>query len=141
VFMGNSPPLIRAIIRPHVILSYPRFFTPTASRKLSHSSGIAVTRSVSKIPYARGLAALLHKLDTPAWRVFFVGVRYPERYSRWDFAAVAPPIEIVAAGREIYLRPLNARGKQLAKIFEPLLADQSALGEFRDRKMARCMGR
>ncbi|HEV1285546.1 MAG TPA: anthranilate synthase component I, partial [Bryobacteraceae bacterium] len=47
---------------------------------------------------------------------------YPERYSRWDIAAVAPPLEIVAAGREIVFRPLNDRGKTLNRILEPLLA-------------------
>jgi anthranilate synthase len=92
--------------------------------------GIAVTRSVSKIPFARGLSALMHKLDTQRGVYFSSGYEYPERYSRWDFAAVAPPMEIVAAGREIYLRPLNARGEKLAKIFEPLLADHPHWANF-----------
>jgi len=88
----------------------------------STPGGIAVTRSISKIPYNRGLSALLHKLDTQRGVYFSSGYEYPERYSRWDFAAVAPPMEIVAAGREIYFRPLNARGESLACILEPLLA-------------------
>ena len=64
----------------------------------STPSGIVVSRSVSKLPYGRGLPALLHKLDTQRGVYFSSGYEYPERYSRWDFAAVAPPLEIVAIG-------------------------------------------
>src|SRR5271155_1306994 len=85
--------------------------------------GISVTRSVSNISYSRGLSALLHKLDTQRGVYFSSGYEYPERYSRWDFAAVAPPLEVIAAGRRVDFRPLNKRGEMLARILEPLLAD------------------
>ncbi len=88
----------------------------------STPGGIAVTRSVSNISYNRGLSGLLRKLDTQRGVYFSSGYEYPERYSRWDFAAVAPLMEIVAAGREVYLRPLNKRGEALTRILEPLLA-------------------
>ncbi|HEV1287740.1 MAG TPA: anthranilate synthase component I, partial [Bryobacteraceae bacterium] len=84
--------------------------------------GISVARSISKISYARGLGGLLRKLDTQRGIYLSSGYEYPERYSRWDIAAVAPPLEIVAAGREIVFRPLNDRGKTLNRILEPLLA-------------------
>jgi len=84
--------------------------------------GISVARSISKVSYARGLAGLLKKLDTQRGIYLSSGYEYPERYSRWDIAAVAPPLEIVAAGREIVCRPLNDRGKTLNNILEPLLA-------------------
>jgi anthranilate synthase len=86
-------------------------------------SGIAVTRTVSKPPYARGLQSLLRKLDTQRGVYFSSGYEYPERFSRWDFAALAPPLEIVAAGRDIVFRPLNSRGEILNRLFEPLFAD------------------
>ena len=73
----------------------------------SSPSGIEVTRTVSKLPYARGLNALLRKLDTQRGVYFSSGYEYPERYARWDFTGVAPPLEIVAAGREIHFQPLN----------------------------------
>ncbi len=85
--------------------------------------GITVTRTISKAPYARGLKTLLKKLDTQRGVYFSSGYEYPERYARWDFAAVAPPMEIVAAGREVSFRPLNPRGEIIAKIIEPLLRD------------------
>ena len=84
--------------------------------------GIAVTRTISKVPYAKGLSALLRKLDTQRGLYLSSGYEYPERYSRWDIAAVAPPLEIVAAGREIVFRPLNERGQVLNRILEPVLA-------------------
>ncbi len=89
------------------------YFTP---------SGIGVTRTISKAPYSRGLRSLLKKLDTQRGVYFSSGYEYPERYARWDFAAVAPPLEIIAAGREIVFRPLNERGRIINRIFEPLLA-------------------
>lgn len=84
--------------------------------------GISVTRTISKVSYARGLSGLLRKLDTQRGLYLSSGYEYPERYSRWDIAAVAPPLEIVATGREIVFRPLNERGRTLNRILEPLLA-------------------
>src|SRR5579883_2207088 len=85
-------------------------------------SSITVSRTVSKVPYRRGLGALLRKLDTQRGVYFSSGYEYPERYSRWDFAGVAPPLEIVARGREVVFRALNERGKILNRLLEPLLA-------------------
>jgi anthranilate synthase len=92
------------------------------SESYSTPSGIAVTRTISKVPYTRGLQGLLRKLDTQRGVYFSSGYEYPERYARWDFAALAPPLEIVATGRDVILRPLNQRGELLNRIFEPLLA-------------------
>jgi anthranilate synthase len=85
-------------------------------------SGISVVRTISKISYARGLGGLLRKLDTQRGIYLSSGYEYPERYSRWDVAAVAPPLEIAAAGREIVFRALNDRGKTVNRILEPLLS-------------------
>jgi anthranilate synthase len=84
-------------------------------------SGIVVSRIVSKVPYQKGLKALLRKLDTQRGIYLSSGYEYPERYSRWDVAAVAPPLEIVAAGREIALQPLNERGEALNRMLEGVL--------------------
>ncbi len=84
--------------------------------------GISVERTLSKVSYARGLSGLLRKLDTQRGIYLSSGYEYPGRYSRWDVAAVAPPLEIVAAGQDIVFRPLNERGKTLNRILEPLLA-------------------
>jgi anthranilate synthase len=84
--------------------------------------GIVVDRTLSKVPYQRGLKALLRKLDTQRGIYLSSGYEYPERYSRWDVAAINPPLELIAAGREIVLRPLNERGSAINKMLAPILA-------------------
>src|SRR5271163_2890137 len=83
--------------------------------------GISVTRQTSSIPYQKGLGRLLDKLDRYRGIYLSSGYEYPERYSRWDVAAVRPPIEIVARGRHVDIHPLNARGEILNRILFPLL--------------------
>ncbi len=84
-------------------------------------SGITVVRRNSKIPYSRGLAGLLKKLDTTRGAYFSSGYEYPERYSRWDFASLAPPIELIGRGRTFEIRALNQRGEVLNQILGQLL--------------------
>jgi anthranilate synthase len=88
----------------------------------STASGISVTRTLSQVPYSRGLKALLKKMDTQRGIYLSSGYEFPGRYSRWDVGAVAPPIEIVAQGRDVIIRALNERGQILNKIWEPVLA-------------------
>lgn len=85
-------------------------------------SGIAVERTHSKIPFSRGLETLLHKLDAQRGIYLSSGYEFPGRYSRWDVAALAPPLEISARDREVVLAPLNPRGEILNRLLEPVLA-------------------
>jgi anthranilate synthase len=85
--------------------------------------GITVTRTNSKVPYARGLEHLLKQLDSKRGVYLSSGYEYPERYSRWDVASVAPALEIVARGRRLELRALNERGKALLCLLDPLMKD------------------
>jgi anthranilate synthase len=100
--------------------------------KLSYDTpgGITVTRVESGIPFHKGLKGLLHKLDRYRGIYLSSGYEYPERYSRWDVASIAPPLEIVAAGRQIDFRPLNSRGEVLNQILHPLLAGHPHWDEF-----------
>jgi anthranilate synthase len=81
-----------------------------------------VTRTISNVAYRRGLRGLLKKMDTERGIYLSSGYEFPGRYSRWDVGAVGPPLEIIARGRDITIRPLNARGRALALILEPVLA-------------------
>ncbi len=74
-------------------------------------AGILVERTFSKISYQRGLESLLRKLDTQRGIYLSSGYEFPGRYSRWDIASLAPPIEIAAQDREVSFRPLNDRGR------------------------------
>jgi len=87
----------------------------------STPSGILVERTFSKVAYEKGLRGLLHKLDTQRGIYLSSGYEYPERYSRWDVASVAPPLEIIAADRDIKLNPLNSRGEVINRLLEPVL--------------------
>src|SRR5438045_3888684 len=84
-------------------------------------SGIIVERSISRVPYHRGLRALLKRLDTQRGIYFSSGYEYPERYSRWDVAALAPPLEIIATGRDLGIRALNPRGTALIPMLDKVL--------------------
>lgn len=85
-------------------------------------SGIAVSRSTSKLPYSKGLVKWLRELDKKRGVFLSSGYEYPGRYSRWDFASVAPPIEIIARGRDMEFHALNERGKVLLALLADILA-------------------
>lgn len=87
------------------------------------ASGISVTRTASKVPFKRGLRALLRSLDRQRGVYLSSGYEYPGRYSRWDIASACPPLEIIGSGRSLEFRPLNDRGRVLVEIFRRFLAD------------------
>jgi anthranilate synthase len=91
--------------------------------KLRYTSphGITVTRTSSTLPYTRGLGHILKQLDTKRGAYLSSGYEYPERYSRWDMATVAPLLEIVGHGRTLTLRALNGRGQVLIRLLAPIL--------------------
>src|SRR4051794_31632204 len=89
--------------------------------KYSTRSGIEVTRSTSKIPYHRGLTKLLQSLDTRRGIYLSSGYEFPGRYSRWDFASLCPPLEVVAFGRHVEFRPWNQRGEVINQILFTVL--------------------
>jgi len=84
--------------------------------------GITVSRTTRRLSYDDGIDFLTDALDTKRGAYFSSGVEYPDRYTRWDFGFVDPPIEIVGRGREVTIRALNPRGVRLLKIFAPVLA-------------------
>src|SRR6476661_8143747 len=84
--------------------------------------GIAVTRTISKISYRKGLRHLLQELDHHRGIYLSSGYEFPGRYSRWDIASTCPPLEIVAYDRRVEFRPLNVRGQVLCQILLPILA-------------------
>jgi anthranilate synthase len=91
--------------------------------KYQTRSGVLVTRSASKVPFKRGLTKLLRDLDRKRGIYLSSGYEYPGRYSRWDIASIAPPLEIISFGRHIEFRPLDDRGEVINRIFYQLLED------------------
>jgi anthranilate synthase len=92
--------------------------------------GIEVTRTLSKANFRKGLVHLLRDLDRHRGIYLSSGYEYPGRYSRWDVASTCPPIEIVSYDRRFELRPLNARGETIARIFHPVLQAHPHWEEF-----------
>lgn len=92
--------------------------------------GISITRTLSRLPYSRGLTKLLKQLDRRRGIYLSSGYEYPGRYSRYDIAAVCPPLEIVGRGRSLEFRALNQRGEVLNRMLEPLLAGHPHWAEF-----------
>ncbi len=86
-------------------------------------NGITVSRTISKVPYQRGLKTILRKLDAQRGIYLSSGYEFPERYSRWDVAANAPPLEIIAAGRDITFNALNERGEAINRMLHSVLRD------------------
>src|SRR5579875_3101937 len=87
--------------------------------------GITVTRTHSKLPYAKGLGHVLKQLDRKRGIYLSSGYEYPERYSRWDVASVAPPIEIVGRNRTLSIRSLNERGRNMLNLLWPVLREHA----------------
>ena len=92
--------------------------------------GIAVTRSISKANFRKGLKSLLRDLDRHRGIYLSSGYEYPGRYSRWDIASTRPPLEIVAYDREVEFRALNARGEKIVQMLQPVLAEHPHWEEF-----------
>ncbi len=93
-------------------------------------SGIVVRRTLSRIDFKKGLKHLLHQLDTQRGVYLSSGYEYPERYSRWDFASVCPPLEILSWGPKVEFRALNERGRVLLQLLTPVLQPHPHWDEF-----------
>jgi anthranilate synthase len=84
--------------------------------------GITVIRDKKRMNFGRGLKHILKQLDTKRGIYLSSGYEYPERYSRWDVASVAPPLEIIGHNRKVLIRALNERGQVLLKLLLPIIA-------------------
>ena len=79
------------------------------------AGGVRVTRTAE--PFSPDvLPGLTRSVDERRGGVLSSGMEYPGRYSRWHLAYVDPCAEIVARGRRICARALNARGEVLLPV-------------------------
>src|SRR5689334_16476040 len=109
---------------------FPRKAPPMRLYRHTTPNGIEVTRTVSKADFRKGLKHILRDLDRHRGIYLSSGYEYPGRYSRWDIASTCPPLEIVAYDRRFELRPLNERGRRIARILHPVLAEHPHWDEF-----------
>ena len=79
------------------------------------SGGVRVTRTAASFHPAE-LDDVCARVEGRRGGVLSSGMEYPGRYSRWPLAYVNPCAQIVARGRRIAARALNARGEVLLPV-------------------------
>jgi anthranilate synthase len=77
--------------------------------------GVEIERTTGTFRPAE-LDAVCALVDERRGGVLSSGMEYPGRYSRWHLAYVNPCAEVVARGRRISVRALNARGEVLLPV-------------------------
>jgi anthranilate synthase len=100
-------------------------------------SGMLITRTDRQIDYERGIDFLIDALDRKRGGYFSSGVEDQDRYSRWEFGFVDPPVEFVATQRRFVARALNPRGVPILTMLKPVLCgdEQIALVEENEREL------
>jgi anthranilate synthase len=83
--------------------------------------GVRVTRTAEPFR-ADDIDHVCARADDRRGGVLSSGMEYPGRYSRWHLAYVNPCAELVARGRVITARALNARGEVLLPVLRAALA-------------------
>ncbi|HXZ75512.1 MAG TPA: anthranilate synthase component I, partial [Streptosporangiaceae bacterium] len=97
------------------------------------AGGVVVTRTAEPID-EQMLDTVCTQVEGLRGGVLSSGMEYPGRYSRWHLAYVNPCAELVARGRRIGARALNARGEvllpvlgaALLRVGEPVAAGRAA---------------
>jgi len=90
-------------------------------------SGVLIRRTDRPIDYKRGIDFLVDALDRKRGAYFSSGVEDQDRYSRWEFGFIDPPMEMVATGRQVFVRALNPRGVPILAMLKPVLATDGAI--------------
>jgi anthranilate synthase len=90
-------------------------------------SGIRVDRSKRSLDYNKGIENLVEDLNSHKGAYLSSGVEDPDRYSRFDFGFIDPPLEFIGRDRQIIANALNLRGIPLLEIFAPILAADPAV--------------
>ncbi len=96
--------------------------------------GVRVTRTAGPFSVA-DLDAVCARVDARRGGVLSSGMEYPGRYSRWHLAYVNPCVEVVARGRRVTARALNARGGVLLPVLGAALLRAGQAGEVSAREV------
>jgi anthranilate synthase len=87
----------------------------TAETRTVTAGGVIVTRTAE--PFGEQvLDSVCAQVEGLRGGVLSSGMEYPGRYSRWHLAYVNPCAELIARGRRISARALNARGEVLLPV-------------------------
>jgi anthranilate synthase len=91
--------------------------------------GVIVYRSSEVIDQKSVVEELIDRLDRQRGVLLSSSYDYPGRYTRWDLGFASPPIEIVAAERNVAVRALNARGQLLLGVLRKAVERSDAVEE------------
>lgn len=94
--------------------SFPRTVSSRQTTEFVTAGGVRVIRTATPVDSERKsdvLNALVAAVGRRRGGVLSSGMEYPGRYSRWHMAYLDPCLEIVARGRKVAARALNARGR------------------------------
>ncbi|MFP6749253.1 MAG: anthranilate synthase component I [Alphaproteobacteria bacterium] len=91
-------------------------------------SGIVIDRTDRDIDYERGIDFLIDALNDTRGAYLSSGVEDQDRYARWDFGFIDPPLELVAHARQFRLSALNPRGVPILAMLRPLLLKDPNIG-------------
>ena len=85
------------------------------------AAGFDLVRKTETLDYEAGIGFVITALDAQRGAFFSSGVEYPDRYSRWDFGFLNPPLQFRATARSLSVTALNGRGERLLQILKPVL--------------------
>ena len=83
-------------------------------------AGVTVERTVAELDDP-DLTPIVAQVESRRGGVLSSGMEYPGRYSRYHLAYVDPSLEVVARGRSVSVRQLNARGFLLVDVLAEAL--------------------
>ncbi len=90
-------------------------------------SGIVIDRTDREIDFNRGIDFLIDALNNTRGAYLSSGVEDQDRYSRWEFGFIDPPVELVAHAEQFRLSALNPRGVPILAMLRPLLLKDPAI--------------
>ncbi len=123
--MEAKPDLFAAKGAPPVHIDH---LQPENRETFETAGGVTVLRATYATDYQVSVLPLIEGLDTRRGAVLSSNFEFPNRYTRWDFGFVDPPLEIMARDRVLRIRALNGRGEVLAAAIGDWLAgDESGI--------------
>lgn len=93
------------------------------TNQFTTAGGMRVYRASVGVDARSEREKLIQDLDSTKGVLLSSAYESPGRYTRWDIGFTAPPLQLVASGRRVSCRALNARGMVLLKILRRVFAD------------------
>ena len=100
-------------------------YRPPPATFTTRGGVVKILRSVEGVALSRideEIETLVQSLDERRGCIFESAYEYPGRYARWTMGFVNPPLVLVASGRNVSIKALNARGSLLLGVLHEHLS-------------------